>query len=313
MDATKLFENIFQYILGNEKMELFKNKLILNNSRFEKINKFIYFCIIEGLFVTIISMIILFYTGIELNKTIFVSGLLFFSPFFLNYLWQDIFFEKRKKKKESMIPEFLLEVSVFCDENSIIKNIEKMSEIEIPLIREDFERANIEIKNGSSVKESLNKIKKMNNSKTVNRIIDVFIQCYENGSEMSNFLREISEDLMENNAIIREQQAVMLVTKYTLLLSSALIVPSILGIIIGLVTGFNFNFAEGFEIGLSAIERKEIFSLASLGTTIYIFEFALLSSFFLGLQEGNKKQFWVYALIIVPIAFTCFFLAQNMG
>ncbi|MDD4251348.1 MAG: type II secretion system F family protein [Candidatus ainarchaeum sp.] len=313
MDAIILFKNIFEMIFGIKKMKGFENKLIVNESKFSKIDKFIFISVIEGLITTICSMIILIYIGFEINKTIIISILLFFLPLIVNYLWQDIFFEKRKKKKELLFPEFLLEASVFCDENSLIKNIEKMSEIELPLLKKDFMRADIEIKNGSSISDALNRMKELNNSRIFNRIIGIFLQCYESGTEMSSILKETAEDLMENNAIFKEQQAVMLVTKYTLLLSSALIVPSLLGIIIGLVTGFNFGFSEGFEIGLSNIERQEIFSYAVLGTTIYVIQFALISSFFLALQEGNKKQFWVYAILIVPIALICFFLAQTMG
>ncbi|MDD3083426.1 MAG: type II secretion system F family protein [Candidatus ainarchaeum sp.] len=313
MDAVDFFKNFFEIIFGKEKIINFEDTLIVNESRFKKIEKFIFACVLEGIFLTIFSMIILFFINFEINKTIFISILIFFVPFLINFLWQDLFFEKRKRKKESLLPEFLLEVSVFCDENSIIKNVEKMSKIDISLIKNDFERVDREIKNGSSVKESFERMKKLNKSKTINRVIDIFLQCYENGLKMSFLLKETAEDLMENNAILKEQQAVMLVTKYTLLLSSALIVPSILGIIIGLVNNLNFDFAEGFEIGLSAVEKKELFSFSVLGTTIYIIEFALLSSFFLGLQEGNKKQFWIYAMIIVPIALICFFLAQTMG
>jgi pilus assembly protein TadC len=311
VDAVVLFRSFFETLFGKKGIKGFENTLFMNNSFKNRIEVFILFCVIEGIAFLIGTMIFLFYLKINFDKLFFISALLFFVPFFLNYLWQDIKFERRKRKKEELLPELLLEASVFYDNNSFIHNLERFKEIDLGILREEFERIVREIKNGSEIREALERAKKLNKSMSFDRVIDLLLHGYESGIELSDLLKETAEDLLENKAILRERQAVMLVTKYTLLLSSALIVPSILGLIIGLVNGLNFSLMSELAIGLSLEERKEIFSFAVMGAGIYIFEFSFLSSFFLGLQEGNKKQAWVYILLICPIALICFFIAQN--
>jgi hypothetical protein len=308
MDAIEFFINFFQTLFGKEKLNGFKNKLLLNES--SDLTRFILICVVSGLIFLTSGMIVLFYIGLDIDRVIILGIILFFAPFFLFYLWQDILFEKRKKKKEDLLAELLLEASVFYDENSLLKNIKKMSQIDLPF-NKDFERVLREINNGSNIIDALNRMKILNQSKSIDRVIDLFLHGYESGLKMEMLLKETAQDLLENNSILKERQAVMLVTKYTLFLASGLIVPSIIGLIIGLVNGLNFGLVSNLEIGLSIEARKELFELAVLGAGIYIFEFGLMSSFFLALQENNKKQFWIYALLLIPVSFTCFFLAQT--
>ncbi len=301
----------FQQVFGKRKIKEFEEKLELNNTKVNCINKFILFSIIAGIFVMIIGMVIAQYFFV-IEKAIIVGIALFFLPFLINYLWQDVLFEKRKRQREESLADVLLEASIFCDENSMTQTIKKISELELGFVSMDFEKAYSEICNGTSVEKALKRIKKINKSETYSRVIDLFLQGYCSGVEMSELFKEMAEDIMENKAIIKERQAVMLVTKYTLIISSALIVPSILGLVIGLVSGLNFFTIDEIGLGLSLQERKDLFFSAVTGVSIYVFEYALLSSFFLGIYEGNKKQFWVYAIILVPVAITCFIFAQTL-
>jgi hypothetical protein len=177
-------------------------------------------------------------------------------------------------------------------------------------LSKDFGRALNEIKKGMSIEEALIKIKTLNKSRSYDRVIDLFLQSYKSGANISDSLKETAEDLLENQAIIKERQAVMLVTKYTLLLSSAIIVPGILGLVIGLITGLNFSGIGDIGFGLEENERKILFETSKLGANIYIIEYALLASYFLAVQEGNKKQFFIYALFLVPISLIIFFVSQ---
>lgn len=138
----------------------------------------------------------------------------------------------------------------------------------------------------------------------------MFLQSYKSGVSISDSLKETAEDLLENQAIIKERQAVMLVTKYTLLLASAIIVPGILGLVIGLITGLNFSSIGNIGFGLTPEEREVMFNTAKIGANIYIIEYSILASYFLAIQEGNKKQFFVYALFLAPISIITFTLAQ---
>ncbi len=104
MDSVLFFKNSISVVFKKEQITNFENLLIINDSRTKNLNGFLKLCIIEGIFLMIIGMILsstyLFF-GIE--KVILIGVVCFFIPFFLNYLFQDIFFEKKKKKKKKIL------------------------------------------------------------------------------------------------------------------------------------------------------------------------------------------------------------------
>jgi hypothetical protein len=309
MDVIVFCEKIFSFIFSEKQLKNFENKLfILYNSN---LKKFYLNCFLQAFIFSILSFILFFYLNFNLDKQFVFSIIIFLSIFLFNYLWIDIKFEKLKRKKEALLAELLLEASVFFDENSFLKNIEKMKNIDLPFSK-DFHRVLLEINNGSSILEAFQRMKDLNQSKSIDRVIDLFLHGYTSGIQMQTLLMETAQDLLENNSIIKERQAVMLVTKYTLFLACALIVPAIIGLITSLVSSFDFATMSNLEIGLSLQKREELFNFAVLGAGIYIVEFVILSSFFLAIQENNKKQFWIFVLFLLPIALLCFFISQTL-
>ncbi len=314
MEANKAIELLLRELFDANKVIKFENKLTINNSKMRTFKGFISISIIEGTALMICAMMIYWqFIGQKIEFLIITGIFGFFAPFLFNYIFQDLVFERRKQKKEEMLSDLLLEASVFCDESSMAKTIAIISQHEFELIDSDFKRAHKEITNGASVEEALNRIKFLNDSKAYSRAIDLFIHGYKTGAKISNMLKESAEDLLETKAIIKERQATMLITKYTLLLSAGLIVPAVLGAIIGLVGGFNGSGLAGIELGLNKEQRAALFDSAILSTAIYIFEYSALSSFFLALQEGNKKNFWIYSLILIPAAMAVFTLSQTFA
>jgi hypothetical protein len=310
MDANIFFKRAIFFFFEKSKVKNFEEKLFMNNSKMKSLTGFIEYSLVEGIFLMIAAMAL----GAKFFGTasIALGAFAFFLPFALNYLFQDIKFEKRKLAKEKLLPDLLLEASVFCDETSLIGTIKRLAKQDFPLLREDFERAAAEISNGASAEEALERMKALNKSEAYSRVVGLLLQGYHSGAGMSKIFKETAEDLLETHAILRERQAVMLVNKYTLILASGIIVPAIIGLIVGLVSGLNFDSMGELSLGLSIETRKKMLSFATLGTTIYLGEYALLSSFFLALQEGNKKQFWVYALILLPTALAVFYLAKGL-
>ncbi len=307
-EFSKKVIKFFYFMFKEERINTFSDKLFLNNFLIKSFSEFILLSIFIGGIFSIILMIFLFYLDIDYQKIIIFGFLIFFIPFFLIYLISDVLFERNKRKKEDLLPELLLEMSVFVDQMSLIKIIEEVSKMDFSILSEDFKLINLQLKNSQDINTAINKIKKMNNSKIISRFFDVLLQGYYSGSKLSKLLSELAEEMLSNRAIIREIGATMLVTKYTLLLASVLIVPTILGLIITLVNGFNFSFSGDFEIGLSKIQRDELFNLSVIAVQIYIIEYALISSFFLAMQDNNKKNFFIYALILSPLAAIFFFI-----
>ncbi len=311
MDTTQFFEKVINSLFEEEKVKDFEDKLEANNSRFRNLNGFIEYSTAEGIGLAIIWLALV--VALKQPLTYFAFGIIFLiAPLFLNYLWQDVSFENRKRKKEGMLAELLLEASVFCDESSFLNTIKRLGESDFELIANDFSRVYREIKAGASASDAIERLKRLNKSQAYSRVANLLLQGYNSGAKMSEVFKDTAEDLMEMQAIMRERQAVMLINKYTLMLASALIVPAILGLIVGLVQGLSFDSVGELSFGLSIEARKAIFASAMLGAWIYIVEYAIISSFFLAIQEGNKKNFWINALLIVPIALIVFASAQAL-
>lgn len=313
MDAVLVLENFFKIFFKKEQILDFEDKLFLNGSKMHNFKFFLQYSVIEGVLCLTLSMII--FWNIFNNKiylTVIAGSCLFFAPLLINYIYQDLRFEKRKRQKEGLLCDMLLEASVFCDDSSVEKTINRISCQDFLLIKDDFQRAHTQIINGGSVSEALTKIKELNKSSAYSRVIDLMIQGYKSGAKTSSIFRETAQDLLESKAILAERGAVMLVTKYTLILSAGIIVPAILGLIIGLVSGLNFSGMGELSIGLGEEERKALFDTSVFASAAYIFEYAFLSSFFLAQQEGNKKNFFIYALILVPLAGGIFFGAKTI-
>lgn len=313
MDAIILLKKTIEQFLDEKKIKSFENKLYLNESKLKNLEGYLLVSTICGTLLMIITPIAS-YALFEKNFSIIllVAIIAFILPFFAIYLFEDILFEYRKRQKEELLSDLLLEASVFCDESSMEQTIKKIALADFELLSKDFKRAQIEIKNGASIDQALKRIKELNQSKIYSRVIELFLQGYESGAKISQTLKETAEDLLKTKAILKERQAVMIVTKYTLILSSGIIVPAVLGLITGLVSGLNFYSMGDIGIGANAQTRKLLFENAIMGTNIYILEYSLISSFFLATQEGNKKNFWIYALILAPISIIIFTIAKNL-
>jgi len=313
MDAVIIFEQILKHFFEEKKIQDFEDKLMLNGSRIKNLKSYILISTICGTFLMLLALIISFNiikTNVQIIPLIALAG--FFTPFFIIYLFEDLLFEYKKRQKEELLSDLLLEASVFCDESSMEQTIKKIANQDFDLLSSDFNRANNEIKNGASIDTALIRIKELNKSRIYSRVIDLFLQGYQSGAKISDTLKETAEDLLETKAILKERQAVMIVTKYTLLLSAGIIVPAVLGSIVGLVSGLNFYSMGEIGLGLSIELRKSLFEMAILGTNLYIIEYSLLSSFFLALQEGNKKNFWIYTLFLTPCSIIVFTITKTL-
>jgi hypothetical protein len=309
-EFSKKINEIFIHLFGKENISEFEDKLFLNELIVKKFNEFILISIIFGGILSILLMIIMFYSDISIEKILVAGVLSFFVPIVIFYLIEDIIFERNKRKKEDLLAELILEISVFVDNISINELIKKVSEMDFGLLKKDFIYLNSLIENGSETKSAIEQIIKMNKSSELTRFYELLIMGSESGGNLSLLLSEMAEENLSNKAIIKERQAIMIITKYTLLLSSVLIIPIILGLIISLVSGFNSNFSSALELGLSYEQRQDLFNTTILGINIYIIEYALISSFFLSIQEGNKKNFFIYSIILVPLALIFFYIGQ---
>ncbi len=260
--------------------------------------------------VSIAAIEVLNGTGIELVLLSFAA--LLFLPLTLSLLYYSYLLERRKKKLEKQAPMLLLQASVFPRGTPVSKIIAYFARKENGLLGEEFAKAKREISRGASIQEAMHKFSKRNRGLAMERLADILVIAYESGECLSDAFRELAEELLDMQAIQAEKRAVMEIERATLLLGTAFVVPFILGILTGLIFDFEF---EGIEIaGFSSSEqRAELLAIAPTAVLLYIIEYALIASLFLGWLDGAPRKAFVYSLALLPISVTVFFLAQGFG
>ncbi len=245
------------------------------------------------------------WSGIALTVSLFLP-LGFWYFFFL--LRQ----EQLKRKKESLVPDLLLSCGSFSKGTDSMTLLRFGASTHFGLLGKEFEKACNEIARGATVEGALQSMKKRCKSRVIDRMADLLITGYESGADLSRVFRETAEDLFETRFLLQERQAVLLVQKYTILLAGGLLVPLVLGLVSGLVSQLDFSSLSTLELGLSAMQRKELLEAAGLGTQLYLIEYAVLASFFVANQEGNWKKGILYAAILLPVGMLGFWLAKGV-
>ncbi|MDO8537656.1 MAG: type II secretion system F family protein [archaeon] len=229
--------------------------------------------------------------------------------FLFSYFFELFRFEQKKKAKEKFIADALLQASSFPKGTSIIKIIKYLSETNYGLLSSEFKKCLNQINNGFSVEEALNEFKQRNKSKIISRAVDLMIESHKAGADSSDSFKIIANDLLQTQNIFSEREAVMLVQKYTILFAGAIIVPVILGLVAGMTAKMDFSFISELGLGTSELQRKQLFETALLANYLYIFEYALLASVFVALNENNSSKAVIYAVILVPLSLGAYFIA----
>lgn len=248
---------------------------------------------------------------VEINELWFNLSLIvcFFAPFILNYLYSIYKNEKRIRKIEELMPDTLFQASLF-QKGTDIEAILKHLSVQKNAVAKEFEKVINEIRKGANVADALNNFKKRNKSQIISRVVNLLIQSYENGADMCQAFRELGEDILKTQQLIRERKAAMLIERYTLLSAGALLVPFVLGLIVGLVKKLDFSgLSAVIETG-TTINRELLMSNALLANQAYLIEYALIASVFVAMQENNLKKSFLYALAMIPCALAAYHLSS---
>jgi pilus assembly protein TadC len=307
-EAGNSKEKAIELIIGKERINAFNERLKENNSKFkaEELIKW-YGTIGASLSLLSIGISPLLQLNFTSSTLLFIFSLVF--PGSIHYLYHAFLFEKNKREKEKLVPDVLLQASIFPKGTPTTKIIKYISEAEYGPITKEFSKALNEIEKGKTVEESLKDISKRCKSEIISRAMNLLIQGNKSGAEMNKVFKETAEDILETQGIIKERIASTFIQKYTLILAGGIIVPALLGLITGFVNEMNFIGISELGLGMQEEKRKTIIEAALTSNQIYIIEYALIAAFFISQQEGNTKKAIIYALILIPLGFISYNIA----
>ena len=138
------------------------------------------------------------------------------------------------------------------------------------------------------------------------RAFAFIVVAYETGADMYSALRECAQDAVSFFALLRERAALLSIQRYTVLASSALLVPIILGTVVFLAPTLS---------GASAIgsTRPDAALLSTLETACmaYLVLNAALSALLLAVSESNPVRAALYFAICAPLALIAFSIASS--
>jgi hypothetical protein len=219
-----------------------------------------------------------------------------------------------KKKKQAReirekLPLALFQAASLSNVTCLEDVVKKLGQSGHGRLSQLFTQASNQVENGIPLEKALQDSAKQSNSVLYSRTVKILARGHSNGGDLSMLLREAAEDSAKATNVLREQASNTSLEKYTLLLGGGIIVPVIMGVVSSLVTGIGFIDLWGAQESF----RQAVVSNAGLGVRIYLAEYALLASAWVGMQEGKPENFFFYSCLLLPLGQTLFFLAKNTG
>ena len=289
LNFTKL-KTEFEFILNKNSLDLFD-----------------YLKYSFALFVFLFSVLLFFYivgvVSLVLLLCCFILAALFSLLFFYLFF---IYLEDYNQKKINLgLSDLLIQASLFPKGTDIIEIIKYFSDNSISnnVLSYEFKICYSQIMKGTAVQDALDNIVKRNKNAKLKQIINYLKISYESGIEVSELFTKLSKNLIETEIVEKEKQVGLTIQKYTLLMSSAVIVPLVLKWVLNIVSNFSFD----ATIDVFSFDAQ-LLQTAKIAIYAYVGELSLITSIFVALIDSSWKKFIIYFIIICPLAYIIFLL-----
>lgn len=219
------------------------------------------------------------------------------------------YYQKKKISEiEENLPEVFYTASALTDYSSFEEMIKIISENSTGAISQEFSNAYNEIGKGESFENAMKNICIRNKSEIIEKAIEVLIIAYETGADVSECLFETAEEMSKIIELKKEQSAILVIEKTTLLVASMLIIPLVLGMLSNVITQTGFDLPD--EISSVSSETREAFSFyTSIGNHLYIIILGIISGLFISDFENSSEKRIFYPVLMPIVGLAVFRLS----
>ncbi|MFA6907486.1 MAG: type II secretion system F family protein [Candidatus Micrarchaeia archaeon] len=218
------------------------------------------------------------------------------------------FSEAEMKRAEMLLPDALCTAASTHKLLSAEKMLALLSKGGFGRVSEAFALALARQMAGDSFQSSMAAAARYCPTPLAARAFSLIVVAYETGADMYSALRECAEDVSSFFALMRERAALLSIQRYTVLASSALLVPIILGTVVYLAPTLSGASAAGAG---SAQPDAALLSTLALASQIYLVMNAALSALLLALTESNPARAALYFAICAPMSLILFSIASS--
>ncbi len=226
-----------------------------------------------------------------------------------------VFFHRNRaarERREAMVADALLQASTLPRGTPWTDFFSFLAKSEWNELGADFRQMNEEVKRGKTPTQALIEWKSRVPGPGVNRAAQLLCAGLESGVDLRRLLRQTAQDLLATHALLAERNAMVWISKATLFLAGAVLVPGILGSVIGATGGLDVNELEELGIGANANDDSLGQSVEGIASA-YVIELALLCSVALAWMENRLEKTLLFGLVMIPVAWTVFKLMQTMA
>ncbi|MBM3229401.1 hypothetical protein FJZ26_03130 [Candidatus Parvarchaeota archaeon] len=247
-------------------------------------------------------------------------------PFAAN-LYLEYIEEKRIARIEEALPDALSIAAGMQKGTGIEKIAQAAEKFSHGPLSVEFGHLRRQIVAGVPVQDALSQLSCRSSSQLVGRCASLLMLGHKSGHDMRAALRKVAQDIYGLFGLIRERNAATLVQKYTVIAGSTLLVPLVIGLVIGM-TGSIAKLSAGGPFGALQWQQEQAYlkqnadkqALQKLDTieankfisAAYVAIFSAMAAAFVAFLEGRPRQAIVYALFQVPLSVAVLLAASGL-
>jgi hypothetical protein len=262
--------------------------------------------------------LVLFLVLLFILKSIYLCLIVVISGNLIYYILESIlnkYFQNQKRKAlENVLIDEVLLLSSQPKANDLKQILGKLSDSKHRIISQEFTQIQRKVEAGHNIRELFLALSKKYKSEILDRFLELLLNSITTGTVSVADYRSFANNFFKSKQLIDERTSALLMQKYTIIFAGGLIVPGILGIVISLVKKLtsDLDFSLLQTIQGEAIASSGLFNVCYVCSIVYIIEYVIISSIYLGMLESDLKKSIIYLLFILPTAIGIFFISPTI-